>query len=353
MQPKEDLAAQLYPEGLSSLYTQKGLENRFEFNDRMLYFAGRHLERTDLPDSERAFIVSLNTADQTNILLPNETFLNEAESPFDLIVVSFRYAFDDGDSKVVALMEDYSNPSPLQRGFGKTGASLILLGVTIPYERGVYPQSRDNEEDAVHAMRELEKSSISSFPFEDTGTRLISADFAYLGGVDGKLDIASIVGEPFMTQWDVARHMARQFDSYYYGNDGRPVPWLKEYLAKLAEKNYLAFGEGGVFDDLFSSKHLDELYVVQYGERLEIRRVDDARGELLYNLLLGNPIKHPTFPVSGFWSEDSEEHNTRVANVCRTIKEAPNIWLLNLPFEEDVGIEVIAEFLGEHLENNK
>ncbi len=346
------MSGAFYPEMLANLYRPEGITYKMKYNQKMWEFVALHRQRK-LTEHEKAYLAALDSVYECNLLAPGRAFLEGVEALFDLIAVSLIYS-SKRITKTAALMELYSPESPVREGTGKTGLALAVIGASIPYNEIPRPQSRYNSADAYSAIAELGRQSLSPIPFKNTNVRLVASDLTYVGvGEDRKLCIAPAVGEPFIAQWDMARHISRVYDVYYKERDGRTIPWLKDYLIKLAEKYYLEFGVNGAFNDPFSLTRLDELYIIEPHCRSGTHGVlaESETRNVLETLLLRNPVGHPAYPSSGFWKLYEDEHEKRVRKILNNLAVLPRIRRFGVAKDTRTNFQETAALLKEALED--
>jgi hypothetical protein len=202
-----------FPSALSSLYTDAGLHNRMRFNNMIRKMIKQHRNRTDLSSYERQYLHSL-LADMDNVIVPNANFIAASEC-FDIIGVCVWHMDSDGNASNSLFQEEYGPDSPIRLGMGKTALALHLVGVNIPYADIPSPPFRTDPEGIRAAIQQLSHRDLMSIPREESRTQLVATDLVYLSSRGGRLVVAPVVSEPFVAQWDIARHIARYYDVYY------------------------------------------------------------------------------------------------------------------------------------------
>jgi hypothetical protein len=307
-----------------------------------------------LSASEHDYITRLESSFGQNLLIPQPEALQPLQYPVGIIAHVLRCSTPQS-SRNFALIEHHGARPGRPTGIGKTTVALRLLGVDVPLDEIPRPANRHDPAEARQAISELGDRTVGLYS-TNKSVQTISSDMPYLGLRDGTLQVATIIGEPILALWDLARSISRAFDAHYRAEGGRDVPWLREYVEKLADTYYLSFGERGMFCDSAQTYSLDHVFIFKKRATrpgklsVKITNLHEERAkDALIDQLKHNPMYQ--CGVTPFWQIDRDEHVQRLMTTMSRVCAFPSVSQIEISADspdsyiDDVG-SVVAHTVG-------
>lgn len=340
-----------HPPSVRGLFSDSCLKHRLRINESMWQYVKRHQARPDLTASEQDYLVGLESSYGKNLLIPPLDALTALQWPIGIISHTLRYSTPHSATNF-ALLEHYGCHSSRPTGIGKSTIALRLLGVHVPLDAIPRPANRHDPAEARRAISELGDRTVELHS-TNKNVRVICSDMPYIGLRDGTLHVASIVGEPILALWDLARSISRRFDAHYRGERGEVVPWLRAYVERLADTYFLSFGDRGMFCDFARTYRLDHVFILKK-QRAEpgkssvtISHFDEETGkQLLVDELNHNP--HYQSGTTPFWQINQEGHLHRLRAIMDNIGGLPAVSQIEISTDSPTSyVEVVCRLVAE------
>jgi hypothetical protein len=233
-------------------------------------------------------------------------------------------------------------------GVGKTGMSLMLMGVALPYKA-----LRDGIQSNPQRMEEI--------PIKKSGNHcceLIASDMGYFGELRGQLCMVRPKGELLIAAWDICRHIYRMIDPTYYPGKRRTPEGRKGLKTTISHICLLDISR------LISwEKDLHEIDIIFLLKPVE--NINGKGGPILERIpprkvqsILLPAFLYPTIHDSPFWKRDKILHEKRVKEIFMQFKTIPPCFKIIMPLvgkallvEESV--KVIMGLLSPNLKINR
>ncbi len=120
---------------------------------------------------------------------------------------------------------------PNFEGIGRSTLINKLIGIKLPYTK-LIPFSKET-------LKNIEVNGINLNYTAQSGWKLISSDFAYLGVSNGELIVAPVKYEKYCYVWDLARHLLRSTAPKYNPYDQVESPDIRELVTNLYYKIHI------------------------------------------------------------------------------------------------------------------
>ena len=329
-----------YPESLRELYSAECVAYRDEkLNQRMFHYLRNRVLQGNVPRHDcEDFFIALDAGikkhfyisddgldvlkEYGNFLIPDSALNGNLANYFDVITSAGTF-----NGNGFMFVEDWPNSGSNRFSSGKTATMMQLLGVKIPY----------NELRGSDSVRRLSGRG---------NAKLITSDMGYVFTKDGFLQLAPVIGEELITQWDLARHVSRMLNPEINYQEKNRTPEQTAYLERIGELCQL---DSALFSDNSQSYPIGIIFFVNKtgGDRVKVETVLPSKKESkekVRAIFENNPCYHCN--NTKFWRINLDEHRRRLDALVDGLDEdkLPGIYHVDIPCSADYG-EVAREVL--------